>query len=100
MAFENAVVLIPLGIELVNLALLLVLMRIFWVNYRRLRSAFTRGLLLFVIAFFLKSLLTVGYFGFFLYNYGPSEHGSGILPFAFNVFESIALLLIIKVTRE
>lgn len=101
MAFDNAVVLIPLGIELVNLVLLLVLMHIFWVNYRRLRSAFTRGLLLFVIAFFLKSLLTIGYFGAILYNISTSEHPpGGFLPFAFNVFESIALLVFIKVTRE
>jgi hypothetical protein len=97
----SAEVLVPLGIEVVNLALLLVLIHTFWVNYRRLRSGFTRGLLLFVIAFFLKSILTIGYYGFIFYNVAPNEHVPvGILPFVFNAFETIALVLLIRVTRE
>jgi hypothetical protein len=102
MASEITVeMLVPLGIELVNLVLLLVLMHTFWVNYRRLRSAFTRGLLLFVIAFFLKSILNIVYFGFILYNATPGEHAPvGFLPFAFNLFETFAIVVLIRVTRE
>jgi hypothetical protein len=101
-ALENTLeVLVPLSIEMVNLVLLLVLMHTFWVNYRRLRSSFTRGLLLFVIAFFLKSILSIGYLGFILINIAPDEHfPGGFLPFVFNIFETVALVVLIRVTRE
>jgi hypothetical protein len=101
-ALENTMeVLVPLSIEMVNLVLLLVLMHTFWVNYRRLRSSFTRGLLLFVIAFFLKSILSIGYLGFILYNFTPNDHfPGGFLPFVFNIFETVALVVLIRVTRE
>ena len=102
MALEDTVGLfVTLSIEMVNLVLLLVLMHTFWVNYRRLRSSFTRGLLLFVIAFFLKSILTIGYLGVIFYNIAPDEHAlGGFLPFVFNIFETVALVILIRVTRE
>jgi hypothetical protein len=94
--------LIALGIEMFNIILLLVLMQIFWSNYRRLKSPFTQGLLLFVIAFFLKSVVSLGYLGFIIITNEPDESSLpvGILPFVFNIFESIALIMLIRVTRE
>lgn len=94
-------ILVPIGIELVNLGLLFVLMHIFWKNYRRLKSSFTRGLLLFSIAFFLKSIMNTGYILIIAFNVISDEHMvGGILPFGFNVFESIALIMLIRVTNE
>ena len=94
--------LMALGIELFNIILLLVLMHIFWSNYRRLKSPFTQGLLLFVIAFFLKIVVSLGYLGYIIYINEPIESSLpvGILPFAFNIFESVALIILIRVTRE
>lgn len=102
MFVQDLEMLVPLVIEAVDLILILVLMHSFWINYRRLRSSFTRGLLLFVIAFFLKSILSLGYLIYFINNAGPEEHGLpiGIVPFAFNIFETIALIVLIRVTRE
>ncbi len=101
MDLQDVGALIPLGIEIVNLCLLLVLMHTFWTNYRRLRSPFTRGLLLFVIAFFLQSLLSIGYFTFIIFNLTPGDNNfPGLLPFAFNIFETFALVVLIRVTKE
>ena len=98
---DSGALFVPLSIEIVNLVLLLVLMHAFWINYRRLKSSFTRGLLLFSIAFFLKSILSIGYFGFILYNIAPDDHfPERFLPFVFNIFETIALIVLIRVTRE
>ncbi len=102
MVFEDQTpVIIPLSIEIVNLVLLLILMHAFWVNYRRLRSSFTRGLLLFVIAFFLKSILSIGYYGFILYYISSDVNFPGVILLSlFNIFETFALVVLLHVTRE
>lgn len=104
MELSEIIWLVSIAIELVNLLLLLVLTRLFWNNYRRLRSPFTKGLLLFSSAFFLKSLITIGYLGAVRYvirdlnitQVSPPL----IVPLAFNIFECIALVALLSVTRE
>lgn len=98
---DTLAILIPLGINILNIVLLLVLMHAFWTNYRRLRSSFTRGLLLFVIAFFLQSILSLAYFVLITIHLGLEEgllHN--VLPAMFNLFETAALVILIRVTRE
>ncbi len=102
MNLQDAASLVPLCIEIANLGLLLVLMHTFWINYRRLKSPFTKGLILFVIAFFFKSILSLGYFTFIIFNVAPGEHAfpGGILPFVFDIFETVAIVFLLMVTRE
>lgn len=98
---DTLALIVPLVIDIVNLGLLLVLMHTFWTNYRRLRSAFTRGLLLFVIAFFLQSILSLAYFVLVTTNLAVGESSlHEILPSVFNIFETVALVILIQVTRE
>ncbi|WP_019178542.1 hypothetical protein [Methanomassiliicoccus luminyensis] len=102
MDLETLEILLMLSIEVVNIALLLVLMHTFWTNYRQLRSPFTRGLLLFVTAFLLKSILYLGFFASLAYDqiYGGRPLPDDDVFFIFNIFETIALIILIRVTRE
>lgn len=104
MELSEIIWLVSIVIEVVNLVLLLVLTRLFWNNYRRLRSPFTKGLLLFSSAFFLKSFITIFYLGavrYVLQDLNITEVSPPlIIPLAFNIFESIALIALLSVTRE
>jgi hypothetical protein len=96
------VVILGLGIELFNLVLLLLLVRLFWNNYRRLRSPFTRGLLLFAIAFVMKSAITIVFIGaaYTMQDTLDQVPAGAVIPLAFNIFESAALIILLKVTNE
>lgn len=96
------VIIFAMGIELFNLALLFLLVRLFWNNYRRLRSPFTKGLLLFAIAFVMKSITSLAFMGaaFTMQPTLEQVPAGAVIPLAFNIFESIALIILLKVTNE
>jgi len=106
MELSDVIIVGAIVIEIVNTILLLLLTKVFWDNYRELRSPFTKGLLLFSSALILKSIFTLVYYLTYYivlrsfiqdqFNISPV----GIAPFVINLFECFALIMLLRVTRK
>ena len=98
------IIIISLVAELGNLVLLTLLVRIYWQNYKEIRSKFAVGLMFFASAFLLKSILTVT--TLFVFAIQSTSHidfdaNPGIIaPLPLAIIEFIALAFLYKVTRD
>jgi hypothetical protein len=104
MSTLELIIIISLVAELGNLALLTLLVRIYWDNYKAIRSKFAVGLMFFASAFLLKSILTVAAlfaFTFLSVSHADLEANLGLIaPLPLAIIEFIALAFLYKVTRE
>ncbi len=88
---------IQLVITLGNVVLLLGLLYIYLQNYRKLKSRFSLGLMMFAVVLLLQALTstpiihsTMSYFG----------HGTEILPVLADLFEFVALAVLLYISYK
>lgn len=86
---------VTLGLIIVNIILTIIVLSIYYKNYRTVKSKLTLGLIFFVSAFLIENLLD-----FFFYNslVTQSVFGFTTSHFVVNLFEMVALLILLYVT--
>jgi len=84
-------------VNIANICLLIALLYVYGRSYRRLKSKFTLGLLLFA---FLLLLQNIFFLMFFLLQSGFRGPGMGIPLLTINTTQFIALLILLKITWE
>ena len=80
-----------------NLSLLLGLLGSYINSFRRTKSSFLLGLVLFLCVLFVQSLLSLPFLGILLTNSGYQSGIFNILP---NMFETIALIILFYLSME
>ena len=103
MALTRLVVGLVFGIEIANIIMLILLLWVFWSGYKRVKSRFTLGLMLFTVAFLLKSIIYLLSIMFILRRTTDlPTHGPGA-PFTLlmiSMIECIALVILLRITWE
>lgn len=77
-----------------NICLLLVLFKIYWQNYREIKSKFNMGLLFFAAFLILQSLFLAASILF----HGGFSRGSGVILIINNAILFVALSILLKIT--
>jgi hypothetical protein len=86
------------GLTLANILLILILLYYFYQSYRKLRSKFTLGLVIFSLIFLVNALLRCPVF----YTLFTIEHACPYTPYytISSGFEFVALLILIYLVRK
>jgi len=95
--FLNPINIINTIIVVANIVLLVVLLCIYLKNYRKIKSKFTIGLVLFASLLLLQNVLSVS-FALFFEAFGGPEVGSS--NFFLNITEFMALSVLLFITWE
>lgn len=77
-----------------NICLLLVLFKIYWQNYREIKSKFNMGLLFFAAFLMLQSL----FLAVSILFHGGFSRGSGVILIINNAILFVALSILLKIT--
>ena len=80
-----------------NIILLLTLLYIYWGNYKKMKTQFTLGLMLFAALFLLQNLL---FTGFLLFHQAFRVSEIDLPLLLLNVTEFLALIILLKITYE
>ena len=91
-----------MAIELLNIILLLLLLYIYIGAYRKVKSEFTMGLIFFVSAFLIKSLVLLGTMRmiFHFLDRMADSHGSPFFLLLVNLIECLGLIMLLKISWE
>ena len=88
---------------LLNTALIIILLWLYSTSYRKIRSTFTVGLMLFVLFFLIQNVVII-VFWYQLYSMAPSAASivDAFSPYmtAVNVVETVALLSLVRVSLK
>jgi hypothetical protein len=93
----NPVIMADVILGLLNIILLLVLIYIYWNSYRKIKSKFTTGLLIFALLLLLQNVLFTAYFIIYSGFRGP---GMGLPILTLNLTEFVALFTLVIITWE
>jgi hypothetical protein len=91
-----------MGIELFNIVLLLLLLYVYVNAYRKVKSEFTVGLIFFVSAFLVKSLVLLAAMRalFRILDTVADTRGSPMFLLMVNVVECAGLVILLKISWE
>lgn len=82
---------------IVNIALLLALIYVYWKSYSKFKSKFTTGLLVFAFLLLLQNVL---FTSFLISNSGFRGPGMGVPIFTLNITELVALATLLLISWE
>lgn len=82
-------------VSLANVVLLVLLLYVYWDNYKRIKSVFTLGLIMFAGLLLLQNIL---FSGFLLFGQAFQIAELGLPIFILNITEFLALLILLIVT--
>jgi len=94
------IIYLVVGVEIINMCLLIGLLHIYWGSYKKVRSEFTVGLVFFSSAFLIKSVVFIIGSLFFLFQGGIDHDRPAHALFLINIIECIGLALLYKITRK
>lgn len=100
-----AIPLIPtlvIATEIINIVLLLGLLYVYVNSYRKVKSEFTMGLIFFVSAFLVKSVMLLGTLRiiFRFLDTISDTRGSPMLLFLVNIIECVGLIFLLRISWE
>ena len=91
-----------MGIELFNIVLLLILLYVYASSYMKVKSEFTMGLMFFIVAFLVKSivlLLTMRAI-FRVLDEVANSRGAPMFLLLVNIVECVGLVILLKISWE
>ena len=92
---------IGFGVALANVCILLILLFIYWQNYRKWKSQYTIGLLVFGIFLLIQNILSLGFLGPPSPPPGPPMISPLDLPLLLiNISQLIALATLLKISYK
>jgi len=88
--------------EIINIIMLLVLLYVYVNSYLKVKSEFTMGLIFFVSAFLVKSVMLLGTLRiiFRIIDEVSDSRGSPMFIFIVNIVECIGLIILLKISWE
>ena len=84
-------------LTMISIVILIILLSIYFNNLRKIKSKFTIGLLLFALLFLIEKLISIYFYITMMDFYSPQ-----VTPhvFTISIIQSIALLILLKITWE
>jgi len=92
---------IGFGVAFANVCMLLVLLSIYWQNYRKWKSQYTIGLLVFGIFLLIQNILSLGFLGSPSPPPGPPTENPSHLPLLLiNISQLVALATLLRISYK
>lgn len=84
-------------VSLANILLLIALLYIYWGSYKKIKSRFTLGLIMFAALLLLQNIL---FSSFLIFHQAFRVTPIGLPLFLLNITEFLALVILLKITWE
>ncbi len=92
---------IGFGVALANVCMILVLLSIYWQNYRKWKSQYTIGLLVFGIFLLIQNIVSLGYLGPPSPPPGPPMENPRDIPLLLiNLSQLVALAVLLRISYK
>lgn len=89
------------GVAIANVIIILILLSIYWQNYRKWKSQYTVGLLVFGIFLLIQNLFSLGFLGVPPVPPGPPRENPHDIPLLIiNICQLVALATLLRISYK